>query len=220
MSRKLRRNQQGFTIIELMVATSVMSVMLVMVTFIMINIGNLYYKGINQSRIQTAARNLSDDLKQHLQLSDGLRTGADPAQPGVQAICIGDTRYTYILNRQVDGSSHALWRDRNTTPGSCTFAALPNMGAATPSPGGVELIPARSRLVEFSVTGSSPYNISIGMAYGDDNVLCNSSVGGDCALETDSTELHNPGHILCKGRQGTAFCATSYLQSTVVKRLY
>jgi prepilin-type N-terminal cleavage/methylation domain-containing protein len=229
----VRTGEGGFTIIELMIATSVLSVMLVMVTVMMINIGNLYYKGISQSRIQDNVRNITDEVSKHLELGDHffLRTSGSQA-----AYCIGSDRYTFVLYKQIGDnpaspdfhSRHVLWRDANPTPGSCP-AALPNLAAATPSAGGTELITPHSRLLEFSITGTSPYNVRISEAYGDNDLLCDTGTANDCT--TDATlssvveklaagTMPGPsGNVRCRGDRGDQFCATANLSTTVVKRL-
>ncbi len=62
----LKANQQAFTIIELMIATTVVSVILLMVSIIMINIGGLYYKGFSQARTQDNLRSISDEVARQL----------------------------------------------------------------------------------------------------------------------------------------------------------
>lgn len=230
---KVKGAEKGFTIIELMIATSVLSVMLVMVTVMMINIGNLYYKGISQSRIQDNVRSITDEVSKHLELGDNffMRTSGSQA-----AYCIGSTRYTFILYKQIGDnpgapdyqSKHVLWRDTNPTPGSCP-AALPNLAAATPSSGGTELMAPHSRLTEFTITGDSPYKVSISEAYGDNDLLCDNGVIGDCAKEPAPGSLVEKlaagtipapaGDIRCRGDVGQEFCATANLSTTVVKRL-
>ncbi len=46
MSMKSLKSTRGFTIVELMIALTVLSTILVMATVIMINIGVLYSKGV------------------------------------------------------------------------------------------------------------------------------------------------------------------------------
>lgn len=218
-------NQAGFTLVELLIATSVLSVLLVMATVIMISIGNLYYKGVNQSRIQNNVRSLSDEISERLQTSNGARpAAADLAQPGVIAYCIGDTRYTAVIGKQIgkgaDQSKHVLWRDKNNTPSSCT-GSLPTMSSDTPSAGGAELIAPGARLTKFSIVGISPYEVNIEVVYGEDDVLCNANVAGDCNETTKSTHLSDSGaQIRCKGSKDTSrFCATAALNTLVTRRL-
>lgn len=241
MSKNMRKitNQQGFTIIELMISTAVLSVILLVSTVMIVNIGTLYYKGINQSRLQSATRTISDEVAQHIQLSSG--AAAAPAVPAPvprnlhKAYCIGDTRYNYILNKKMDPaadgtkdtSKHVLWRDKVTT-GTCPVAA--DLNATVPTASGVELMPSNSRLIAFDIVQPSPYKINITMAYGDSDLLCDTGIANDCT--DDSVEGYKgnvasnnagatpSGTVLCKGiSAGRQFCATAYLKTSVVQRL-
>ncbi|HSX37132.1 MAG TPA: type II secretion system protein, partial [Patescibacteria group bacterium] len=82
--------QGGFTIVELMVALSVLSILLVMSTVILIQIGKLYTKGVNQAATQNAARDIINDLSSQLQVS-----GNAPDGKTAGVICIGNQRYTF-----------------------------------------------------------------------------------------------------------------------------
>jgi prepilin-type N-terminal cleavage/methylation domain-containing protein len=205
-NHRIRLNQKAFTIVELLIATAILSTILVMVTTMMVSIGNLYYKGVNQARVQDDVRNITDEVAQHLQLSD-----AGPLPPAVspngkiKAYCIGDTRYTFTLNTQIGNlaaqSPHVLWRDNNPTPDSCattnTFLASP-----PPATNGTELIVPNSSLTFFSISNTSPYTVSVGVAFGDLTLL-----------NLNGLNTH------CKGNLGDQFCATSTLTTTVAQRI-
>lgn len=242
------KQQRGFTIVELLVATAVLSTILLIVTISIVGIGNLYYKGFNQARIQSSVRTLTDELALKLQLFDGTRFSnlavpiAPPASVAdtiIHTTCIGSTRYSYILNTQMGTTlnlggnkdvKHVLWRDSIGT-GSC--AVLTSFWYSnTPSAGGTELVAPHSRLSTFAVQPMAPgqYKISIGVAYGDGDLLCNngSAYPDDCAAEAGDTDAAHrtalthpakPQDIVCRSHIGTQFCATSALQTTVVKRL-
>lgn len=244
--RRETNKQAGFTIIELMIATAVLSTILLLVTIVMISIGNLYYKGINQSRVQDDVRSIADDVSQNLQLSDGATTATNGT---THAYCIGANRYTFVYFQQISStpaagqSRHVLWRDANPTPGSCSLAApyTVNLNLATPSAGGTELIAPNSRLTSFCISGSvtgscnpdkSPYDIQVGVIYGDSDLICDSgyTTPADCAVKTgESAHMASiiagagatkpVGEILCKGGTDQQFCAKSLLETTVAQRL-
>ena len=199
------RYQQGFTIVELMIATAILSLILLLTTMVISNIGSLYFKGVNQSRIQDDVRFITDDVAQHLELTDQLlSTGSQNYGITVNAYCIGNTRYSYVLNTQLGTSAghvaHVLWRDTNTS-GSCTPL---NLTQSTPptSMNGSELIAPNSRLTDFTILGPSPYSISLAAAYGDDDLLNLSGL-----------------NTTCKGTTGEQFCATASLQTVAVQRI-
>ena len=51
--------QKGFTVLELMIATTVFSVMLLLTTTGMIQIGKVYYKGLVTAKTQDTVRSIS-----------------------------------------------------------------------------------------------------------------------------------------------------------------
>ncbi|MEK7594125.1 MAG: prepilin-type N-terminal cleavage/methylation domain-containing protein [Patescibacteria group bacterium] len=182
--RSLRHSQKGFTVLELMIATAVVSVVLLMVSVIMINIGNLYYKGITQSKIQDNTRSITDDVAQRISLSSAIPKWLNSTDGNLHAVCIGDTRYTYILGKQIKKAPsslqtrHALWRD-TVSAGSCPTPDTANLvlmpandidtaaliGGGAPAYGqvyqgtnGSELLSPNSRLSNFEVRGLGPLN--------------------------------------------------------------
>lgn len=208
-------DQGGFTIIELLIATTILSTILVMTTVSMLGISRLYTKGISTSRVQNSTRNINEEITDLLEnTSTGYQLANSP-DGNTHSICIGNTRYTYNVGKKItatpsgaDQAMHALWRD-TITPGNC---APPNnfLNTASPSPStdGTELIPANSRLTVFNISSSSPYNIQIGVAMGDYDQF----VGGVAGNVTGA-------NTRCLINSASKFCATSYLETTVSKRL-
>lgn len=228
MKSKNRVSEQGFTIVELMIALSVLSVILVMGTVIMINIGALYTKGINQARIQNATRTVVADV------SSSIKYGGKPPLPScgvgggtgrwgcvvggasgnvktfsgveVHALCVGTARYSFTLDRPLEVGSlpHVLWRDVRASDGQCTPLDL-----TKDNPGGtssIELMPEHAQLTRFSINEpvSGTYNIEVYMALGPVDLI-----------KKDSTT----GHVNCSGMVGTQFCATSELNTSVTRLL-
>ncbi len=232
----LNHTQRGFTIIELLIAMTVLSVILLLASIMMTNIGNLYYKGISQAHVQGAVRATIDEVSQHLQLTDSTPTIYTSGT--TQAYCMGTTRYTYVLGKQlsptlgIDKSQHVLWRD--TIPANTCASPipplLPDLSATTPSSGGAELMAPRSRLTNFTISNTSPYTITITLAFGDTDLLCDSGTLGDCTSTNPSTKIWNDGSntppigsVRCKGSQATSgqqFCGTAGLTTTVVRRIF
>jgi len=203
MSKQLRKSA-GFTIVELMIATAVLSIVLVLVAMVMTNIGKLYFKGANQAKMQNNVRSISAEIAQRLQLSGGQRNG-DNSSP-IKVYCIGTARYTYVLHKQLDGEDnseykHILWRDK-IPAGTCDNT----INLRSDNPGGVEgveLITTKSRLTHFTIDFSSPSVISIGLAYGDSGYL------------TDPDGIDPK----CKDTTGNQFCATASLTTKLMRRV-
>jgi len=215
--------QSGFTIIELMIATTVLSVILLWVTSMMIGIGALFYRGVSQARIQDAVRSTADEVSQQLELSGVLPSaGQDTTLPvAVNVYCMGNIRYSYVLNTAASSAlPHIFWRDN--TNGACDPKKSADLTNSDPNhadagTNGGDLLPAYSLLTAFCIGALqadnsscnpdfiSPYTIHIGMAYGD------ASSGGVLNLAGINST--------CKGGAGDQFCATSSLTTSVASRL-
>lgn len=220
---KRANNQSGYTIVELMIATSLLSVIILVGSMVMINIGRQYYKGINQAKVQNGARNITDEVATQLQLSSNTpiyKEGPD----GSKRYCIGTTRYTFVLNRQISDSPsasqtrHVIWRDDNNVTGGCEDPVAGFLAAPEPSPsatGGVELMASNSRLSAFCIgtynpaeadgcneATDSPYSVTVGIVYGDQDL----STGTGIATR-------------CNGGVDSQFCAVASMQTNVARRL-
>ncbi len=239
--KRLNTNQKGFTILELMIATMVFSVILLGATTALIQIGKLYYKGIISSRTQETARGIVDQLGQQLQFSAGVPTKFDPqpyttpAPNGIQgtatlkygAICVGGKRYSYVLNVQVHSGGTA--RDnqysfdstqnqlnhvlwRDDLPATSPCEPV-NLSLATPSSnGGEELLGENMRLSAFDVNC-------------DTSNVCVLNVGviyGDNDLLTPTPGGADPSSSIpdrCLGTAGSQWCATTHLTTSVLQRI-
>lgn len=236
--------QQGFTIIELMYSMAIFSVILLAAAAGIIQIGRIYFKGVIASRTQNAARQVIDDISRPIQFS-----GQQPVLGGpvilsgveVKSVCIGNDRYSYVIDGQVDTDvagydpatrkiRHALWQDRMLTS---AFCIPPDLTQPTPSDGftdssipGKELLSTHMRLTEFGVVppavGSSElrYFINIGVLYGDEDLLeCDDGAGGvvECS---DPSAIRTTARCTA-GFSGISaqFCAASKLNTTVIRRL-
>lgn len=200
-----RKKQSGFTIVELMIASTIFSIVLLLLVAVVAQIGKMYYKGIIMARTQESARAAIDEVTRPIQF------GKDQIVSGANVVCVGTKRYTYALNVQLTddpakvGSNHrgrhGLWMDNGGSPASCTPV---NMALPTPSAGGQELLGLGMRLKRFSVTASPAaaglWNVQVGVLYGDDDMLtpdaanpqfCKVNVSGSqwCALSELSTQV-------------------------------
>lgn len=200
----------------------IVSVILLLVTTVMIGLQRLYYKGLNQEKIQNNARTIADDVNQEIQTSTSTPAVAwvpvastfsasfnnqPPTNYHVSAVCIGSVRYVYIIGLQVGTGSNqvaqALWRDQ-TPSGGCA-SGVPQINNSTPSDGGLEYIAAGSRLTNFQITqqGNGDYALSVSVAIGQDNILStNTSYNAQCI-----------------GGSGDQYCATAGLKTEVRQRL-
>src|SRR5665213_3568651 len=100
-SRYRRKSETGFTIVELMIAMTVLSVLLLLASVTLIQIGRLYSKGSNEAETQNTARNIINQVASEIQFGGSAPL---PSSPTAGAYCVGSQRYTYQLGQQLAGS--------------------------------------------------------------------------------------------------------------------
>lgn len=216
-------NNHGFTLVELMIALSILSTILVMGTVIMIQISKWYAKGVNASNLQNASREIAGDITSALQFSGaGLSSGASGA---IQAYCLGNVRYTYVLGKALGtdygaeppvNTRHVLWRDYLKSPDAASCLPVANFATADkPSDlysdteqGGFEMVGEHMRLVKFAIqenpgSNGSIFSVNLYMAYGDSDLYATNS----------------RGEAICRGGKGNEYCSTSNIVTTVTRRL-
>lgn len=239
-------DQRGFTIIELLIATTVFSVVLLVVMSAIVQMGRLYYKSNTMSRTQEMTRSVLDDVTRAIQYSPAqivTHRAAVPADPAVTGLCIGGRRYSMALGRQLDKTvttQRTLVSDQ--VSGTCA-SAQPLSGGAAVTATSKELLSDKMRIVKLDVqpafmSSSSAYRVTVRVIYGDNDLICNNAVAGAC--ESASTILSNAdietiarsqaspvgstsvvsSTLQCKNiRSGSEFCATAELSTIVERRL-
>lgn len=204
---KNKKQDHGFTIVELMIATLVFSTVLVLLTTGAIYFTNMYYKSVNLSNTQDTARRIADNISRAIQFS-GDTFKPPVATAGQYAFCIGNRRYTYWQTPQkidpATGKYHALVTD--IPAGTCTATPVGNFNMATVTGAAnttTELLSRNMRLTGLSVSQTgNVYTINVGIAYGDDDLLGGTGFG-----------------TYCKSGAGSQYCAVSALYTTVQQRV-
>ncbi len=206
---KIRKTSTGFTIIELMVATTVFSVILVIVTFGLIQIGRVYNRGITNSRTQEVARGIMDEVTQSVQFNGGTVQSISHGSSGTIGYCIGARRYSVRLGRMFTETpgDHGLITD--TLPGTCSPTtqavdlSLSDISTASSYP--QELLLPNMRVSNLSITplSNNLYSVNLKVAYGFDDLL-------------NSPTSTNP---TCKDGLGRQFCTILSLDTVVQKRV-
>jgi len=210
---KSDKTEPGFTIVELMIATSIFGVILIVAASGIIAIGKMYYKGITSSKTQEASRSIIDNISRTIQFT-GQPMSTGGGAPAAQSICFGQDRYTYTIDEKVSNSTPdviGLRHDTRTDLGDCS-------PIESDDPAGTELLPENTRLLDFRVTLITPeiFRISVKVAYGDNDLLTH--YPPDANDMTDPTAP--PASGLCRpSLVGGNFCATSELETIVNKRV-
>lgn len=206
-------NKNGFTIIELMIATTVFSIVLLVAGSGVIAIGKMYYKSITSSRVQETARSAMEDVTRSLQFSGG-NVSTDMSHSTYKVRCFGDDRYTYSLNQPVGSGAVGLKLDKTPASG-CSVEAVPD---------GRELLGNNMRLLQFDVSPGQDnvFSIKIKVAQGDNDLLTIYNQDGQPEGWSPPVNSSNEGTIagaLCRGGVGSAFCSVSGLETVVNSRV-
>ncbi len=218
--QKISLKNRGFTVVELLVALAVFSVVLLVVTVGIMQVSRLYYEGVTEASTQATARNIIDNISQALQFDGGTPTSTPPViVPGTSyAFCVNNQQYSYRPGYQlVDNApgahqtSHALVVQ---TLSGCAAAPAQNLSAGGVT--GRELLSPNMRLAELTVTKlSTPstinmYKVHVRVVYGDFDLLQSpsGSVYADAAPDA-----------VCKGVTGRQFCSVADLTTIVTSRV-
>ncbi len=226
---RIKESTRGFTIVELIVASAVFSLMLLTTAAIIIQIGRLYYKGTVLTKTQSATAAILDTISQPIQLEnttvvDGnARTiGSAPNLKTIDSVCIGTTRITYAVGLSIGPNNpgagtipHPVWRDTVAAPQVCADSAndvqIENAGLT----GGSDMLTEDMRLTNIRVepvdtsvnpNGEGIWFVEVGVLFGENDVI-----------NTTDPDTRNWS---CNGAvAGSQWCARSELQTRVLKRI-
>lgn len=219
----IKRNAAGFTIIELLIATAVFSVVLLTISGAIIQMGRIYYRGVTNAHVQETTRSLMNNIAQAIQLSPGQIT-VPPANTnrGSQAICIDNKQFSFLLGQQQKSNQHSIVI--NTVNGGCIGAPAQDLTAGGVA--GTELLGESMRLSNLTVqeVPASPgtYQVTIRVVYGDDDLLCSDNEHFSCTSPAtmSAAQIAGATDLNCKDlRSGSQFCSAAQLSTTVERRL-
>jgi prepilin-type N-terminal cleavage/methylation domain-containing protein len=226
--KKISKQQSGFTIIELLVATTIFSIVLVVIVASFLQVGRMFYKGVSINNTNEAARNLVDDIANDVRLSKS-SLYADPAPDSADSskkfFCVGQHRYTYKLNTQVRDN------DINPTSGNISARTM-SAGVVQDSTGGncqdpshlngtnaSQVLGPDMRLnaldVAKNATGSAVRIHAHILFYGtDDNVF--SSIAHPADNDTDHAASLSDPKAFCSGNLlSTQFCSVADIDTNI-----
>lgn len=210
--------ESGFTIIELMIATAVFSVILLVLVYGVIQITNTYNRGITENKTQNVARNIVGTISQSVQYGGGVSGTQTFKYNNVTYswFCIGSQQFTYAQGQELTDLQQP--GTDQTNYGLMVYGDACDNGNKTLNASGVpdalangtELLDPSMRISNLSVTPSpystntkNLYDVSVTVAYGDDDLLNNPTSA-------------SPN---CKGGAGEQFCTVSTLDTSIDNRV-
>ena len=223
-------SQKGFTIVELMIATTVFSVIMLMTSAVVVRFTGSFQRGVVQNTTQNAARSIIDSVTQTLQVAPVGTFKELQANGNTRGYCVDGMRYSYALGGQIgtDGVSHALVQD--TGLGSACADPADGISRAQNVSGaisGKELLSPNMRLAGFNIKelpGGMLFYVDIKVAYGDKDLLCSQAIPSSCqpgaaVLDINGLSEEALSGLQCKGDIGSQYCGVSELSTTVQRRL-
>lgn len=234
---KLSIGNKGFTIVEMMIALSVLSTILIMGTVIIVQIGRLYTKGTNAANTQNAARAVLNDVASAMQFSGTQPKACSPGTTDtvcgftsinysgsansekIYASCINKIRYSFVLNRKQGTdfddkkTPHVIWRDVMKNGSSCQPLDIAQ-----------EKVKADSLSVEAAGSDSKGHDL-LGehMRLSKFRLVETAENSGVYKVEVwtafGDSDLVKPDGSGCNTIVGSQFCATSLLSVTVTRRI-
>ena len=199
----------GFTIVELLVATVVFSTVLVVITAGVMYFTRNYYASVNRSKVQNTARSIVSSISQGVQFTGvaiattDTTTSSNPDSSGVTYFCTGGKLYAFRAGQKYSGNT-ATQADPGlyVVPQPTGCAPLASTGYNNPL--GQQLLGPKMRIGSLTLknVGSQLYSISLTLAYGDDDLLTGTGSATRCISQA-----------------GSQFCAVSALNTTVQRRL-
>lgn len=241
----MTKHEQGFTIVELMVATAVFSVIMLVVSAGAISLARQHTKGIIANSTQNVTRTALNEVSQAIQFSAGgvstltssddgdcknAEDGGDCSAGTDTGYCINGEPYYFVLGKQLNGTTASASKHVLVTTDSACSSTAPDLNldfASMSLSNPRELLGDRMRLVAFNIThDDSLYVVTMRIAYGDDDLLCSPSIdgacdsGGDAVMQSQSTagSFASPD-LKCRGGTGSQYCYVSEISTTVAGRL-
>lgn len=217
-----KKSLGGFTIIELLIATAVFSIVLMAAVVGFLEIGRLYYKGIATNAVQSTTKQVLDRISADFQNSSAFSGIILPSPPtnSYTYFCVGGVRYTLNFDKQLDISATPNYSPtgnfgilRDELPGANACAPPCDTGcllAQTAFINPQELLANNMRLNALSATPvNSPsqlYNITIRLLSGGDSSLTKVNPG----LLLTGTNARCDATL-----KVSQYCAQSYMSNVV-----
>ena len=147
-----RLHKQGFTIIELMLAMSFLSLLMLAIAMTTIQIGHIYAKGITLREVNQAGRTVIDDLRRTVGSSGPFDTRlASTYKPDVNGsgrLCLGSYSYVWNAGKVIASNDSGLYKYSDGTVIHLAKVNDPDRRMCTGS-----VNPSRTQSVELLTSG-------------------------------------------------------------------
>jgi type II secretory pathway pseudopilin PulG len=124
------KRQQGFTIIELMLAMTFIAFLLLAIALTIIQIGAIYNKGTTFKEINQTSRDLNDDLDRTINAAGSVTLATDyvqtpnAANPVGGRLCLGSYSYIWNFEKAIASNDPNIAKYKNPPSGQAPTAAI------------------------------------------------------------------------------------------------
>ncbi len=216
MNSRKKTSQKGFTLLELLIATAVFSLVLIVFLSALVRISQMFYKGVNLSNTQEATRNAMQTIADDMKFYD-----VQPKDLGGY-FCIGNHRYSYVKGVQVgsgDANDYGIVREIVTK-------CKPPVGAEAVKPDAEKLLDPGMQLNNFVIEGLTGNAARIQMLvvfYGSDKAVFTSNkstaAGTNDPNDLATYDAYQATDAQCTGLPSSSqFCATADYQTTILQK--
>ncbi len=214
-------SQKGFTLVELLIATAVFSMVLIVFLTALMGVSQLFYKGVNLSNTQGAARNVIQTIADDIQFSK------EAPDFHTDYFCIANYRYSFKLGVQVDSglpNDYGLVREKVSVCKAPDTVPPDNVPAAQLQPinfGTAEkLLDPGMQLNDMSIkplNGAVSAKILI-VYYGANKGVFTSQIASNNDPSSPSYNAYQATDAQCTGSPSSSqFCATAKYQTTILQ---
>jgi len=223
MKNRRTTKSHGFTIIELLVATLVFSIVLVVLLAAFVQISRLFYKGVNMSRTQEDTRAIVQSISTDIEFSQNppviltpITTSMlnNPQRPITGVFCVGLHRYTYQLGYQLGSSTN---NNLGVKREDVSFSSGCNLSAPGTNP--VEMLENGMQLNNLSVgctNGRCTIDIHVVFWGGAPDIFSSPTPQYSSSF---SANLYQAPDAECTGSlTDSQYCATADFSSVVLQR--
>lgn len=211
---KKNNDSTGFTIIELLIATLIFSIVLVVILAAFVQISRLFYKGVNMSNLQNDARTITQNIADDIQFAQNPPTFVPANSSGIGYFCVGLHRYKYHLRYQVGSSTNndfGILRETVSYAAGCTLSA-PGSNPEELLGNGMQLNYINN-LTSGCVNGRCKVNVHVIFYGGDPQGLFSTKNSSYSSSPWNAPDAECTGTLT-----DSQYCATADYDKTVLQR--
>lgn len=210
-----KRSLGGFTIIELIFATLIFSMVMMVILVSVFQVARIYYKGVSISNTNEVARTTVEDIANDVRFANTADTTNINKTP-TGWFCVGLHRYSFVKFVKVTNASinnkQSTGIRQDVVNSGCPNPNTPTSGKDARQLLGPDM--QLNNLVFNCANGACTVGVHI-IFYGADNLVFKSSAHPN----TPSAALKDPDATCSGNLLSSQFCAAVDLQTKVLQRL-